>query len=103
MQALELVVGAIAVGFLGRVLAAAQGDLGFGRQLEFDRGKVAAFVGAIAKGLGFGFAAGAPPVGARFELQDIGGLLRNFRDRRRHGWGSDEGWEGIEIIVIDVT
>ena len=64
----EFVVGAIAVGFLGRVLAAAQGDLGFGRQLEFDWGKVAALVAAIAKGLGFGFAAGAPPVGAGFEV-----------------------------------
>ena len=46
---------------------------------EFDRFKVGVFMGTVAKGLVFGFAAGTPPVITGFQFNAIGRGLGTIR------------------------
>lgn len=69
--------GAVAERFVAGALAAAQGQGGLGGDGEFHGREFAALVGAVAEGLVGGSAAGAPPIVAGLELDDIRGSFRD--------------------------
>jgi len=76
---LQVAVSAVAERLVAAVLAAAQGNGGLGGNGQFDRAEFTALVGAVAEGLVGRFAAGAPPIDAWFQLQDVGGFFRYLR------------------------
>ena len=68
---------AIAERFVLGMFAAAPGHGLGGGNIRFDRREFSAFMGAVAKRLGSGPAAGAPPIGASFSLLHHGAFLEN--------------------------
>ena len=75
---LQAAVGAVAERLVAAVLAAAQGDGSIGSYGHFNRAEFTALVGAVAERLPGRFAAGAPPIDARFQLEDVGGFFRDL-------------------------
>ena len=76
----QRLVGTVTKHPVAAVLAAAKIDRAVFLGGVGDRGEAGAFVGPVAEGLGFAFAAGAPVVGlASFDGDRNGGGLGDFR------------------------
>jgi hypothetical protein len=70
-------VASVAEGLVLGLFAGAPGDGFFLRDLGFEGSKPGAFVGAVAKRLRFGTAAGAPPIDARLGRLHDGKFLKD--------------------------